>query len=527
MRRKFDIVHTPRDFQREAVDSIKENIRTNPDQWHLYSSPTGTGKSIIQLTALDEIEDSILITPRLEIIAGMMEKVGERVDGLNDTELVNLSWKRYGIITPIRLRNILARGEMPFMPSVLLIDECHHDTARTYKDITMYLNGCPKVGLTATPYRGTPKGTKEFLSQWGDTINVVMQLADTTADDGSIIKGAVSRGFYQIPDTTIWPLLDDDMIDVANGEFKVSTVESKLEDSYDIIVSNCKPFYCQKMRVWDKPTIFSLPGQKAVNELHARFKRAGINTVVVTQDTKRVDRINAFTDVVTCHAALLQINVVSEGVDLPIRRVIDCSPTMSPVRWMQQVGRIRFGDDTPEYICCCRNLERHCYLWEGLLPNDKVAEAQQAFTDDEDKPIYSKRSGTRVVGLEGLGKFTTTPVHLLNGTIGFMYNLVSTANNIRTEYLCYIHPSHPEPIVGIKVSTSDGVKMSWGKWSLIESIPDLKGCQSVKVYALTEKQEKRWYADAERLGLNPHREVNTREFQILPFLNNTGLSFRS
>ena len=412
------------------------------------------------------------------------------------------------------------------MPSVLLIDECHHDSAQTYQDITMYLNGCPKIGFTATPYRGTPKQTQAFHRQWGDTVNQVLSLAD-----------AVEMGFYQIPDVTIWPLIDDDTIDVTAGEFKVKHVEAKMRDCYDLIVSNCQEFYISYMTEsdepevwhWDMPTIFAMPETESVNRLHAAFKAAGIPTVVVTQATSRSDRIKAFDACVHSEAALIQINVVSEGVDLPIRRVIDCSPTMSPVRWMQQVGRIRPSKGAPpQYICCCRNLERHCYLWEGLLPNATVAQAQSAFTDENGVPLFSKRSGTRVVGLEGLGRFTTTDVHLNNGTIGFMYNLVHVSGTKRTEYIAFVHPNNPEPVYGIKESAKkDDGTLDWGKWRLIELIPDVAGCVSAKVNPLTDKQIKRWNDSAEGKGLDPHRQVNTREFQILPFLINTGLSFRT
>lgn len=664
MRRDFTLpsAFRLRDYQRGAVDWMKANVDADPSKWHLFSSPTGTGKSLMELSFLSEVDNSIMITPRIEIIQGMCEKMGQDVSRLNDIQLTNLAWQNYGIITPIRLRNMLARGEMEFMPSVLMIDECfpagtlistpngqvpidsikvgdmvmayntvdrnlyprevlktfknpmphrgmqwiesrnnghiycteghpfyteneigerqwtqagdlivsdhevliqnkegklvwdelnwalecriqgdgfvynieveglhtyvangyvvhncHHDTADTYQDITMYLNGCPKVGLTATPYRGTPKGTREFHRQWGDTVNQILSLRD-----------AVEMGFYQIPSVEIWPLLDDDTIDVSNGDFRVNTCEAKLNDSLDIVVQNCERMYDSKAKLWDMPTIFSLPGTRSVEQLHRRFVESSIPTTFVTQATKRFDRIKAFEACVECRAALIQINVVSEGVDLPIRRVIDCSPTMSPNRWFQQVGRIRPDKSgvPPEYICCCRNLERHCYLWEGLLPDSSVKEAQTAFMTDEGVPLPSKRSGTRVVGLEGLGKFTTTDVPLMSGINVFIYNLVHVEGNKRTEYMAVLHPNNPEPVYAVKESANDGVEMKWGKWRVVERLPDLKGCQSAKVYPLTEKQEARWKQSAEGKGLSTHVQINSRQFQLLPMLLNTGLSFR-
>jgi hypothetical protein len=164
---------------------------------------------------------------------------------------------------------------------------------------------------------------------------------------------------------------------------------------------------------------------------------------------------------------------------------------------------------------------------EGLLPNSTVKEAQEAFgTDEGAVPNFSKRSGTRVVGLEGLGRFTTTPIFLMDGTVGFLYNLVHTEGYKRTEYLAFIHPNHPEPIRGVKESASKDGEMKWGRWKMVGELPDLKGCSSAKVNPLSEKQLNRWNEDAAEHGLNPHIVPTTRQFQMLPFLKNVGLKFR-
>lgn len=526
---------TPRDYQHKFVNDAIDLVTTDPDTWHLFRSPTGTGKSVAELLLLSCLPDSILITPRIEIIAGMMEKLGHYVEDLNDAALVEWSWNDYGIITPIRLRSLLAKGSVSYMPSCLIIDECHHDFASTYQDITMYLNGCPKVGLTATPYRGTPKGTQGYLEQWNNTVHTILTLPD-----------AINKGYCSLPTPQVWPLLDDDLLDVSNGEFKLtgSTAEKGVDAAITDLVERCKPFYIKRAKLWDVPTMFSVSTTKAAKMLYEALIKANLPASIITQETSRKDRTKAFANVVSCSTALVQINVVSEGVDLPIRRLIDLSPTMSPVKWVQQIGRImrptkycpqwpscEIGctncELPPEYICCCRNLERHCYLMEGMLPNSTVKDAQDAWGEQEEGvPNFSKRSGTRVVGLEGLGRFKTVPIPLLDGTIGFMYNLVHTEGYKRTEYIAFVHPNHPDPIRGVKESAKEGEKMAWGKWKLTASLPDLKGCTTAKEYPLTEKQAARWHDSAEDFGLNPHVPINTRQFQFLPFLMNTGLRFR-
>lgn len=502
-----------RNYQVNAKDTAIQLITEQPSTWHLFSSPTGTGKSLIELKLLEEIPQSILVTPRLEIIAGMMDKLKHDVDGISDTELINLS-KQYGIITPVRLRNILAKGELDFYPSVCIVDEAHHDLADTYQDINMYLNGVPKVGFTATPYRGTPRATQKFHQQWHDTINVCITLAE-----------AIERGYCSLPSTKVWPLIDDDLINVMNGEFKVASTEYEVCDKISAIVTRCNMFFDRRQKLWDRPTMFSVPTTRSAIELTNALLNAGLPAMRVTQDTPRSMRALAFERTVKCETALVQIDVVSEGVDLPIRRLIDLKPTMSPVRWVQQIGRIMRpitdGEDAPEYICCCRNLERHCYLMEGMFPTSTILEAQTTFS------APSVRSGVRAVGLEGLGRFTITPVSLLDGTTVFTYNLVHVDGFKRTEYFVVVHPNYPDPVYGVKESTKDSNnEIKWGRWRLVESLPDLKGCQTAKAWDLTERQSAKWTKECQQSGLNPHKKITAREFQILPFLQNCGLNFR-
>lgn len=505
-----------RDYQQDAVDKALALIESNTaaGNRHLFSSPTGTGKSVIELELMRRIPRALLITPRIEIIRGMVEKYAPgSTSGMNEIALARFAWNEMRIATPIRLRNYLAEGSVPFSPEAIVIDESHHDSADTYKDIEMYLGGIPALGFTATPYRGTPKGTKALLDRWGNTVHTVLSLQD-----------AVARGYYAIPATEIWPLIDDDMIDVTNGEFSVKRVESRLENNYAFIAEHCRAFW--NGVEFDKATIITVPGQDSARAMSAALQIRGIPSDIVIDSTTPAQRLIAFSNVSARKSILVQVNVVSEGVDLPIQRIIDCAPTMSPVRWFQQVGRIRVvNGSTPEYICTCRNLERHCYLWEGLLQNTEISAAQQAFTNDKGEVKRFARAGARALGLEGFGQFAVTPVQLLNGTYVYMYLLSASKPPARTTYIAIVHPGYKEPICGVKTDIT-GNSVVYGRWSLIESIPDTTGFGTLKAHpVLTPKQQARWIASAQHFGLNPHVLPNSREFGVLPFLIDTKLRF--
>lgn len=523
--RNITLKHNPRDYQIRCRDAAVSLIKSNPEQWHLFKSPTGTGKSVMELMIKAEFPDSILITPRVEIIVGLLDKLNHYVDDLSVDKLIALAWE-YGITTPIRFRNMLAKGELSFRPSLLIIDEGHHVTADTYQDIRMYLNGVPVVLLTATPYRGTAKGTQEFLRLCGDTVNEVLSL-----------RQAIEYGYCALPEPRTIPLIDDDTIDVSGGEFRVNTVEATetVTSSFDLLKDVIGRYYDTNLRFYDMPTMVAVSSTELCLQLTEILNDNGLPARCVTQATSSTDRRKIFELCELGKLVLVQIDVVSEGVDLKIRRLIDCKPTMSPTRWVQQIGRIMrpWKEGKPEYVCCCRNLERHGYLMEGMLPVEKIKEAQEAFTDEEGKPKFSIRSmGARANDLQGMGKFKVIPVRLHNGITVFCYNLVHVDGFTRTEYFVMVHPNEQETIKGKRVSvrkaeqSGDKVQYEWGYWRRIDTLPELKGCTTATAFPLTDKQRARWESDAADRGLDPYQTVTNQNFGVLHFLKNLGLRIK-
>lgn len=508
---KLNPKYKPHDYQLIFLDHAIDSINSNPETWHLYSSPTGTGKSIMELLLLSTFPGGILITPRLEIINGMLEKCGHPTD-LTEKQTIELA-STLGIFTPIRLRNMLSQGLLNSEPKYLIVDECHHDMAQSYQDITMYLNGVPKVGLTATPFRGTPKSTRSFLAQWSDTVNTILT-----------VPQAVDMGYCSIPHPVIWPLVDCDQFKIVNGEYNQKQVDETVDAVLDTIVKKVGAFYNEKSLTWDRPTMFSVPSVASAKSLKMRLDLSGLPCHVITGDTPYNHRQNIFRSCVNRMSALVQVNVVSEGVDLPIRRLIDCAPTMSPVKWMQQIGRIMRPSDTqPEYYCICRNLERHGYLMDGAFPSTRIVEVQNAF--DRIKGGSSRSATMRVLGTEGLSRFIATPVKLLNGLTVYTYHLNYQTKFQRSEFYALVHPNTSEIIYGKKESTINSLtnEITWGKWKRVKDIPPIDGFTSIKRKdEVSDKVKFKWEQLAKAKGLDPSQTINNRVCQAMFFLLDIG-----
>lgn len=544
----LSLTATPRDYQEQFVGDVftQLNEQGTGDCAFLYASPTGTGKSVMELTLLTYLPDSILVTPRLEIVADMLEKGGVDTSKWSDAKLAAEALQ-YRITTPIRLRNMLAKGELPWRPDAVIWDEAHHRSADSYQDIRAYLgSGIAEIGLTASPFRGTPKGTEEFLGSWRNLTWVLTY------------PGAAERGYISVPRCEVWPLADDDELEVASGEITVHSAEEMVRPVLDEVVERCQRFgrnscnldpdgfRVDEGRCWDRPTIFSVPSTDIARELAGRLEAAGLPARAVTQDTPREDRVRIFAACERANVAIVQIDVVSEGVDLKLRRLIDLRPTLSPVKWLQQVGRItrpvypplcdrcishgmpriecdhcreRLRAAAPEYYCTNRNLERHCYLYDGLIPPSAVAAAQQAFG----RP--SSRTGARAVGLENLGRFTGAELPLADGTTGVMYNLTAVEGFKKLEYAVLVHPCSQQPLYAKRENqrSEAGQTVAWGTWEAIDKLPDLRGFGSAPPKSLSEKQRAWWQRAAKSHGLNPTGDVNRRNFAALPILKDLGV----
>lgn len=487
----------PREYQEDAIEHAT-GVLDAGSRFTCYSSPTGTGKSLIELLLqqrrIEAGKNCWIITPRVEIIQGMLEKLGVKVKNAAKQGLARK------ITTPVRLRNLLERQALDELPDELIIDEVHHSTADTYTQLRL-ASSVQCVGFTATPYRGTPRGTQEFRELWGEPWEILD------------IPDAIRDGYISCPQFRVVPLLDDDLIDTVNGEFTVRSasdlIRSRLEELIDLIAET--PL--------DRASMLVLPGSEIVAQVEKALRERRIPTVSVTQKTTQKERQSAFAACVKGKAWLLQINVVSEGVDLPIRRIVDASSTFSPVRWMQQIGRCTRPGGVSEYICTNRNVERHGYLWAGGVPQMVLTQCMTQFT------MSARSVGARAIGLEKIGKFRAVEIPMLNGLRGSMYSWQAVElSGVVKEYIAFAHPLTATPFYATRIrgNQEDG----YGRWTRLDALPDMQGAtpRSMPNGALTPKQANWWQRAAQRYGIDPTAEVSRKQFNLLPVLTDCGVT---
>lgn len=482
-------------FQDPAVDHCVAHL-LNGTGSKLYAGPTGCGKGVVQARIMNRIDDLVHLVPNIEIACNQYAKMtGDK--GIYDWSEPKQreATESSRVFTFTRFYNQLAKGEID-PPKRLLYDEAHHSVADRESVSYEYTGNVPRAGFTATPYRGTPQESAKLLKAWGNEIIQIITLKD-----------AVARGVIAHPKWTIWPLINDDLIGIANGEFKIGDVEKVVGSAIEGVVTRIAAEHWVD-GLMKRPAAAYLTTEKLCMQFHDMCKHHGIHSEVITAKTGS-DRQRIFRDTVDRKCLLINIRVVGEGIDLPLRTLFDMAPTMSPVLWQQRLGRItRPTDEQPEYIACCQNLSRHAYLWSGVLPASAVRESQQAFGG-----VPSKRDVIRGFGdLVGFGKFTSAPVPFSSGIAGSFYSLMSP--NGFTKLGVLLHPLSAQAMYG-KRDDSSGKR---GDWVPILELPEVRGWVSTHNSPLTPPMRTYYENAAGYYKLDPKAEINSRSFQAFPFI---------
>lgn len=501
-----------RDYQQDAVSFALSRVAQGETRT-LIASPTGTGKGTMELALLRELRlvegrESLILTPSIDILRGFLERCGATPKELQASEnKLAAMGEECGIMTPVRYRNQILKGRP--MADVFICDESHHytDQVETYGLLFTLGPEATWIGFTATPFRGTPKGTLELHAAWGEPWTILD------------IPEAIALGCCQLPRMRVVPLIDDDQIAVRNGQFIVKEVDKSASSRIIELIQLARE------EVKRAPTCLVVPSTDTAQliEDHSSTSMSGVSCVFVGQHSTAADRAEAYERARKQKAVLVAIQILGEGVDFPwLRTLIDASPTLSPVVWAQRVGRImRPGDIEPRYLCVCRNLERHAYLMQGAIPATWIGQAQEAF----EKP--SERAIVRAFGLESLRKFKQIEVPCRSRVRAGMWVVYSVdeKTGVKTEYVALVHPGRVDVITAMRqnIRKPDGT-WDWGRFKKCDLPADLVGFQTSPYRNSCTTKQKEWWAQphggARQYGLDPDAadKLTARQFYALPML---------
>lgn len=331
--------------QKKILDKIQVEREQNNNYKNLVVAATGTGKTVIsafdyrRFTNKEKSHKLLFVAHRKEILEQSIKTYRSVLNDSNFGELWVANYKPTNGLENLFLSvdMFASRWEETFskLPAdyydYIVIDEAHHSTANSYRELFKHF--APKVllGLTATPER--MDGTS-LLPDFGGKITAEIRLPE------ALEQGLLSPFQYycisddtDLTDETIW----------RGGKYIDSELSVRLctKQRTALIVKTLNYYLADEQKV--KALCF------CTDKDHAKFTSESLSTAglkadyLVSGDTeqakdKRKEVVNKLRRGEINY--LCVVDIFNEGVDIPeVDTVLFLRPTESLTIFLQQLGR--------------------------------------------------------------------------------------------------------------------------------------------------------------------------------------------
>ena len=312
------------DHQEEALDSLAKMRET--DSIALLYHATGTGKTVTAVTDAKNFgKRTLFLAHRHELVEQALNTFRKLWPEVSAGQYEGSIKEKDAFVVCGSIQSVSQNLE-DFDPNefgYLIIDECHHGTAETYKKVMSYFHPEFTLGLTATPERTD-----------GEDLLEVFQHVAHRLD----LKAAVELGTL-VPVRCIRIKTNIDMRDVRISGFRYNALdlESKIRvpERNQLIVDTYEEY------VKGKPTVVFCASVKHAAEIAERFKARGTDARCISGTTKLTERKQILQDYEQGKIPVLcACDLLNEGWDSPHTEVLFMArPTMSKTVYMQQLGR--------------------------------------------------------------------------------------------------------------------------------------------------------------------------------------------
>ena len=216
----------------------------------------------------------------------------------------------------------------------IIVDECHHATAQTYRDIMNYFQPEFLLGLTATPER---LDNQDVFDLFDKNVPYELRLRDAIINDL-----VVPFKYYGIRDELI-------NYGLTKSEERKMVAQLATTDHCDFITKEI-----EKHRIDGKLKALAF----CRNVTHARMMCEAMGehykTAYLTGKNDIGERIRAYNDLQSDEKELeilFTVDILNEGVDIPgVNMVLFLRPTESSTIFIQQLGRGLRKYDNKEYV---------------------------------------------------------------------------------------------------------------------------------------------------------------------------------
>ncbi len=317
---------TLRPYQSEAIDAVEHAWQRGIAK-PVITLPTGTGKTVVFSEIIDRTPGRVLVLAhRDELITQAQNKIAQIVTDRDIGRVQADEDNKDAAIVVASVQSLHTKRLQRWNPGtfdLIVIDECHHAAAPTYKNIINYLAPPKLLGVTATPFRGDNVTLKTVFN------DIVYHL---TLRDAIRQKWLTDIRAFRVESQT-----NLDPIKTQGGDFQAGD----LEDALNNPERNALILQAIQQYGKGKRTVIFTAGVAHAHALAAMANAQQIPSAAITGDTPREER----------HALLEQFHrgtlttlfnvaVLTEGWDEPaIECLILARPTKSLPLFTQIVGR--------------------------------------------------------------------------------------------------------------------------------------------------------------------------------------------
>jgi superfamily II DNA or RNA helicase len=312
-----------RPYQINGINEIFEKWKQGKRSI-LFQMPTGTGKTVL----FAEIARRGFVKNRKILIVVHRKELVEQIKSKLINKQVEVGIIMAGIkeesdkIVQVASIQTLSNREHA-EPNLIIIDECHHAKAETYKTLWSLHPNAKILGVTATPIRMSGEGFDDIFDELITTMPVqkfidagyLVPITHYVCSNPNLSEVKQSQGDY------VTKMLSTVMMD--------NSVMTDLIDSY---LEKCN----------GKSMIVFAVDVEHSKEIALRYNKAGISAAHIdakTPDQERQKILSDFKNKII--KVISNVEIITEGFDFPECEVVQLArPTKSLVLYLQMVGRV-------------------------------------------------------------------------------------------------------------------------------------------------------------------------------------------
>jgi superfamily II DNA or RNA helicase/HKD family nuclease len=442
----FDI--QPKAYQQEMLDRLVAERRHQRSR-NLLVAATGTGKTVVAAFDYRHIclesgghPRLLFVSHRKEILVQARETYRQVLrhsdfgELLVDGQIPESFDHVFATIQSAESRNLVERFGVDHWHTVV-IDECHHITAKSFDVFAKAIQPAILLGLTATPERADGESIAPYFHMRPDGSPAV-ELRLWEALDQQLLA---PFEYYGVTDETDFSAVRWNQAGEAADLDRIVTGNHirarRVVDAFERYASAPN----------DTRTLGFCVSVAHAEFMAEQFRAAGYRTQAITGGTAR-DLRERIPDLLARReiTAIFTCDLYNEGIDLPdVDTLLLLRPTQSPVLFQQQIGRgLRLANDKTsclilDFVGRHREefrFDRLLQALTGLTKRQLILEAEAGFPSLPPGCYIQLEKVARDRVLENLRRATAQNWRRLTGELRTYLALPGKRNPGMAEFLC-------------------------------------------------------------------------------------------